>query len=218
MAASLERSPLLYARWGGIAYLAIIALGMFGELAVRSALVVSVDPGATMRAIAASEGLWRAGIAGDLLMQALDIPVMVALYYLLNPVSKSLALLATGFNLIQTAVLIANKMALVVPLLLLSKAAYMTAFSPEQLHTLAYLAIKAHNFGFGVGLIFFGLACLVRGYLLLKAPYFPKVFGYLMLAAGACYLINSFALLLAPAVTDRRNGATDVRRNGATNR
>lgn len=198
MRASFDRSPQLYLRLAGVCYLAIILLGLFGEMFVRAKLVVSGNPAATAHAISASRGLWRAGIAGDLLMHVLDIPVLVVLYLLLKPVDKGLALVATFINLIQTAVLAANKLSLLVPLYLLSGASYLTAFSPAQLQTLSYVAIKAHGYGFGVGLIFFGVACLVRGYLMLKSGYVPKIFGYLMILAGFSYLINSFALLLAP--------------------
>jgi hypothetical protein len=33
-----------------------------------------------------------------------------------------------------------------------------------------------------------------------KSEYFPKTLGVLQLIAGLCYLTNSFALLLAPAL------------------
>jgi Domain of unknown function (DUF4386) len=198
MIASIEHSPQRYARIAGILYLTIIALGMFSELYVRGTLVVSGDAAATNAAIAASPMLWRAGIAGDLLMHVFDVPVIVVLYYLLRPVSRSLALFATLANLVQTAVLVANKMNLLVPLFLLDHGNYLTAFSPEQLHALSYVAIKAHGYGFGVGLIFFGVACLVRGYLIFKTGYLPKILGVLMAISGLSYLVNSFALLLAP--------------------
>jgi len=200
MISSIERSPQRYARIGGVLYLAIIVLGLFGEAFVRGTLVVSGDATATANAIAASESLWRAGIAGDLLMHVLDLPVIVVLYLLLRPVSESLALLATFFNLIQTAVLVANKLNLLVPILLLGNASGLDAFTPEQLHAISYVAINAHGYGFGVGLIFFGFACLFRGYLIFKSGYFPKVLGLLMLLAGVSYLTNSFALLLAPSL------------------
>jgi hypothetical protein len=38
----------------------------------------------------------------------------------------------------------------------------------------------------------------VLGYLVFKSRFLPKVLGILMQLAGACYLTNSFALLLAP--------------------
>ena len=54
-------------------------------------------------------------------------------------------------------------------------------------------------FGFGFGLIFFGCACLVLGYLIVKSGYLPKILGVMMQIAGICYLANSFALILSPA-------------------
>jgi len=197
---AIERAPQGYARLAGVMYLAIILLGMFGELYVRAQLVVPGDASATARAIAASPQLWRAGIVGDLLMHVLDVPVILIFYVLLRPVSKSLALLATLFNLVQTAVLAVNKLNLMVPLFLLGDAAYLKAFSSEQLHALALLAIDAHAHGFGIGLIFFGMACLVRGALIWRSGFWPKALGVLIFFAGLSYLMNSFALLLAPAL------------------
>jgi hypothetical protein len=200
MMSSFEQSPQRYARIGGVMYLAIIVLGLFGEAFVRGSLVAGGDATATAQAIAGSESLWRAGIVGDLLMHVLDLPVILVLYLLLRPVSEALALLATFFNLIQTAVLVANKMTLVVPILLLRPSAGLGSFAPEQLHALAYAAISAHDYGFGIGLIFFGFACLVRGYLISQCAYVPKVFGPLLALAGLSYIVNSVALLLAPSL------------------
>ena len=200
MTSSFEQAPQRYVRMGGMMYLAIIVLGLFGEGFVRATLVVSGDAAATFNGIAASPLLWRAGIAGDLLMQVLDLPVIVILYLLLKPVNKGLALLATFMNLIQTAVLAANKLNLLIPLFLMGKAHSLTAFSQEQLHAMSALAINAHGYGFGIGLVFFGFACLVRGWLVFQSGYLPKPLGVLMFVAGLSYLVNSFALILAPAL------------------
>jgi Domain of unknown function (DUF4386) len=194
--ASFERSPVRYARIGGWMYLAIIVLGLFGEAWVRGTLVVSGDAAATAANIQGVTSLWRLGVAGDLLMHVLDVPLIVILYLLLRPVSVGLAMLATVFNVVQTAVLAANKLTLLAPIFLLEGSA--TALPAEVAQGLAYLAIKAHGYGFGIGLVFFGFACLVRGYLITQCDYLPRMLGYLLLAAGASYLVNSFALLLAP--------------------
>jgi len=195
--------PAWQLRLAGLLYLVLIVLGGVDEMAIRGALVVSGDAAATARNIMASEGLWRAGIAGDLLMHVLDLPVIVVLYLLLRPVHAGMALFATLINLVQTAVLAANKLNLLLPLFLLGEGAYLKAFPPEQLQALAYLAIKLHGYGFGIGLIFFGVACVARGWLIVQSRYVPKLLGILMGLAGASYLVNSFALLLAPAVADK---------------
>nr|WP_315203293.1 DUF4386 domain-containing protein [uncultured Flavobacterium sp.] len=195
---NFKDSPQLYARIAGVLYLTIIIAGVFGELFVRNKLLVYGDATATANNIINSEFLWRLGISGDLIMHICDLPVMVILYYLLRPVNRKLALLNLCFNLIQTAVLVINKLNLLAALFFLGDAEYLKSFSPDQLHALSYLSIKLHDFGFGIGLIFFGFVCLFEGYLFFKSGYFPKTIGVLMAIAGICYLTNSFALLLAP--------------------
>jgi hypothetical protein len=200
---AVEASPQTYARIGGVLYLIIIVAGILGEIFIRGRIVVSGDAAATASNIMASQSLWRIGIAGDLIMHVCDVPLMLIFYVLLRPVNRNLALLAVLFNLIQTAVLVANKMNLLMPLFLLGSADYLKAVDPHQLQALAYLSLKAHDYGFGVGLIFFGCVCLVLGYLIFRAGYLPRILGVLMQIAGFCYLTNSFALLLAPTFAAR---------------
>jgi hypothetical protein len=198
-----EASPRTYARIGGLLYLIIIVAGILGELFVRGRIVVPGDAAATVHNIMASQSLWRVGIAGDLIMHVCDIPLMWIFYLLLRPVSGNLALLAMLFNLIQTAVLVANKLNLLTPLFLSGDAEYLKAFEPRQLQALAYISLRSHDHGFGVGLIFFGCTCLVLGSLIFKSGYLPRALGVLMQIAGLSYLTNSFALLLAPGLAAR---------------
>ncbi|PXY43568.1 DUF4386 domain-containing protein [Flavobacterium hydrophilum] len=195
---NFENSPQLYARIAGLFYLLIIITGIFSETLVRNKLIVYGDAAATADNIIHSEFLWKIGITSDLIMQICDLPVMVLLYLFFRPVNKKLALLNLSFNLIQTAVLVANKLNLFAALFFLGDADYLKSFSADQLHTLSYLSINLHNFGLGVGLVFFGFVCLIEGYLIYISGYFPKVFGLLMSIAGICYLTNSFTLILAP--------------------
>jgi len=195
-------SALFSPRIAGIIYLAIIGLGMFGEAYVRGSLVVSGDAAGTAANILASQTLWRTGIAGDLLMHVLDVPLIVFFYLLLKPVSQPLSLLSALLNVVQTCVLAANKLSLVAALLLIKPLAAAAAGSAHDWSALAYAAINLHGYGFGVGLIFFGFACMVRGYLILKSGFVPRVLGMLQVLAGVSYLVNSFALLLSPALAN----------------
>lgn len=190
------------ARLGGVLYLILILVGMFAVLFVRDKLIVSADPAATARNIMASQQLWRMGIAADLMMHVLDIPIMLIIYILLRPVNKNIALLVVLFNLVQTAVLVANKLNLIAAIFPLEQVDYLKTIDPQQLYTQVYLSLKLHDYGFGVGLIFFGFVCLFEGYLIIRSGYFPKFIGIFMQIAGVCYLINSFALLLAPKLAN----------------
>jgi hypothetical protein len=149
----VETSPQAYARIGGVLYLIIIVAGLFGEAVVRNKLIVSGDATATATNIAASQTLWRAGIAGDLVMHVCDVPLLLVFYVLLRPVSRNLALLAILFAAVQTAALVATKLSLLVALFLLGSADYLKAFEPRQLHALTYVSIRADGYGFGIGLI-----------------------------------------------------------------
>jgi hypothetical protein len=196
---TVETSPQIYARIGGVIYLIIIAAGIFGELFVRGKLIVWGDGAATASNIIAHELLWRIGIACDLLMHLCDVPLMLIFYVLLRPVNRNFALLALLFNLVQTAVLVANKLNLLTTLFLSKGTGNLKVLEPHQLQALTSVYTRVHGYGFSVGLMFFGCTCLVLGYLIFRSGYLPKILGILMQIAGLCYLTNSFALIIAPA-------------------
>lgn len=193
-----ETSPQVYARIGGLAYLVIIVAGVMGEIFIRSKLIVADNPVATSQNISASPLLWRIGIFGDLLMHVFDLVLGIVYYTLFKRVNKSLALLSLLFGMIQTAVLVANKLNLMIPLFLLTDAHYLKTFDPQQLQAWSYLSIQTHEYGFGFGLIFFGFECLIDGYLIFKSRFLPKALSILISLAGLCYLTNSFLLIFSP--------------------
>jgi hypothetical protein len=199
---TIEASPRVYARIGGVLYLIIIVLGLFAEAFVRDKLIVSGDATATAKNIIASPLLWRSGVAGELFMLTCAVALTLIFYVLLRPVSKNLALLAAFFNLVSIAIQATYELNLLEVSFPLGDAAYLKAFEPSQLHALAYLTVKSHGYGYGIALIFFGCECLVLGYLILRSGYFPRILGLLMQIAGVCYLTNSFALILAPTLAD----------------
>ena len=190
-------------RISGLCYLAIIALGLYSESWVRGSLVVAGDAAATAERIVAHPLLWRSGLVADLLMQVLDLPIIVMMWRLLKPVNEPLALTATGLNLVQTCVLVANRVQALAALDVLTSPAMAAAFLPGQRDALALFAVHLHGQGFGIGLIFFGFACLLRAWLIARSGVLPRVLGGLLGLAGACYLVNSFALLLAPSLAQQ---------------
>ena len=200
---TVKISAQAYARIAGVLYLINIACGLFGEIFVRGHLVVAGDAVTTAHRIMSSEFLFRCGIAGDLIMHITDVPMAVIFYILLRPVSRDLSLLSALFGMLQTAILCANKLNLVTVLLLLGGTSSLKAFDPSQLQALASLSLSLHAYGFGIGLIFFGMSCLVAGYLMFQSGYFPKILGVLQVMAGVSYLINSFAQLLVPALANK---------------
>src|SRR5438034_8028019 len=144
-----------------------------------------------------------ASISLPLFLLICAVALLLILFVLLKPVSKDLALLAVFFNLVAIIIEAAITMRLLEALFPLGNVGYLKAFTPEQLYAMASLSLKSHGYGFGVSLIFFGCFCLIVGYLIFKSGYLPKTIGVLMQIAGVCYLTNSFALILSPAVANR---------------
>jgi hypothetical protein len=191
------------ARIGGVLYLIIIALGVFQEMFVRSRMIVPADAAQTAANIASMEWLWRLGIAAELLLLSCATALTVVFLVLLGPVSRLLTWLAVFFNLIAIAIEGAASLSLVEALFPLGKAGYLQAFEPSQLHALARLDTRSHAHGFGIALIFFGWCAVIVGILIYRSGFLPRVLGVLMGIAGICYLVNSFALIVVPAVAAR---------------
>jgi hypothetical protein len=83
-------------------------------------------------------------------------------------------------------------------LLLLEGTGFAAAFDPAQLQSLSYLFLDLHAHGYDIGLLLFGVHCLLLGYLIIRARYFPKAIGIMIAAGGLVYLLGSYARFLAP--------------------
>ena len=146
----------------GIALLLLSALSIFGFIVVVKGLVTPGDPAQTAKDITESSGLFRLGIAALYLVIPLDIVVGWALYRVFSPVSKSLSMLAATLRVAFAVVFMVAISRLVDVLRLLDNDSSLAAFSPEQLHTQALLAITAYNDVWHAGLFLFGLHLLGR--------------------------------------------------------
>jgi hypothetical protein len=186
------------ARIAGFLYLIMFVCGFFSMMYVPSTLIVPGDAATTASNIMASEWLFRIGIVGESVNFLSEIVLVVILYVLLKPVSKTLSLLAAFSRLAMAAIQGINLLNHFTALLLLSGADYLTVFEPDQLHALVLLFLNAHNYGALIWQLFFGLHCFVLGYLLFKSGYFPRILGVLMVFASLGYLTESFGNFLFP--------------------
>jgi hypothetical protein len=139
----------------------------------------------------------------ELVLLIITIVLSVVLYVLTRPVHKELAILALLFSSIATALEAAYAIQLIEALFPLGKSAYLTAFTPAQLHAITALAMKAHVFGFGIALLPFGPFFFVTGYLIFRSGYLPKSIGALYQLGGLAYMFNGFTLVLAPQFAGR---------------
>lgn len=186
------------ARTAGLAYLIIFLAAPFAEMIVRGGAIVRGDAAATAANILAHESLWRLAFAAELVNAACDTIVAVLLYELLKPAGATVSLLAAVFRLVLVAVAAVKALLHIAPLHLLSGGAFMAAFTPEQLQGLSYLALRLHGEAYDVALFFFGVHCVLIGWLVARARFLPRIFGWLLAIAGLCYVFNTLAGALAP--------------------
>ena len=192
-------SPQHLARTAGLFYLVIIVLGLTGELVVRAGIIAPGDAAATAANIQASSGLFRFGFFADSVMLLCDVALAVLLYLLLRPVNQALALMAMCFRLVQTAVIGGNLLHYHAALIALGSPEYAALLGAEQLNAVAALFLDLHSHGYDLGLLPFGLSCLLLGYLVYRSGFLPRFLGVLLAAAGIVYLVGSYTRFLFPA-------------------
>jgi hypothetical protein len=185
-------------RIAGFWYLMVAIFGLFNTTFVYSKLYVSGDAAATVANILASEQLFRLGILTNLITTVAFLFLANALYKLFKAVDRDLVRLMVIFIIasVPIAYLELFKFA---PILLLSKAAYLSAFEPAQLQALAMVLLDLFRQGFNITYIFYGLWMFPLGLLVFKSRsgFISKVIGVLLMAGCFGYLATFLEILLA---------------------
>jgi len=186
------------ARMAGFLYLAHFVTFFFADNGVHSTSVGSVDVAATAHNIMASEWLFRIGFVNYLLTAVFFLLSAWALYVLLKPVNKDLALLFVLLNLGGVAIKCTSLLCEFAALLLLSGADYLKVFQADQLQALAILFLNLYKNGFMIAQIFFGAWLLPLGYLVFKSGFLPRILGILLIIDCFAILIWFFQFFLFP--------------------
>lgn len=194
-----EAPRVAVARVAGLLYLGTIVFGVFAAMVSRGSLIVLGDAAATAGAVLRHQALFRAGLVADIAMLACYIGVTALFYLMFRPVSRFVSLAAAGFSMIGIAVLAADGLFLLATLLLLEAPSYLAVLNAPQREAVALLCLKLHADGYDISLVFFGIYCLLLGWLVWRSVFLPRAIGALMALAGICYLVDSLADLAAPA-------------------
>lgn len=189
------------ARLAGLLYLIAMATGLFAEFYVHfpSSLIVSEDAAKTASNIIANERLYRIGIANNIITFAIDVALIWALYVLLKPVNRNLALLAVFFRLVETTMACIAIINYYVAMQFVSDADHLKVFDSNQIQALSILH-DTYALTFIVVAIFLGLGSTVFNYLLFKSGYIPKVLAAWGIFASLLLLISQFVIIIFPEV------------------
>jgi hypothetical protein len=185
------------ARVAGVLYLIMIVCGMAAQL-IRGSLIVPGNGATTASNIMASGSLFRVAFLSDLLMATVFLLFAWALYVLLKPVNRNIALLFVLLATASVAILSLNLLHQFAILILLSDAGYLAAFGAVQLNALVMLFADLQYYGYYIAQISFGLWLVPLGYLAIKSGSLPRILGMLLIIAAFGHLSGSFAAFLLP--------------------
>jgi hypothetical protein len=191
------------ARIAGFFYLIYIVVSIFANGIGRSKLIILGDAATTAGNIMASAWQFRIGFLVDLISAVLFLLTAWALYVLLKPVDKNLALLFLLLNLGGVAVTCFSDLFLIASQLLLSGADYLKVFQADQLQALAMLSLYLYKYGFlGIAQIFFGAWLFPLGYLVFKSGFLPRFLGVILMVHCVVWLMSALQFFLFPGLIE----------------
>jgi hypothetical protein len=198
-----EVSPRFKARMAGVFQLLEGATSAFGQVLVLGKVVVIGNAAATAANILGHEQLFWWGFASSIVGAMCHVIWALLMYDLLKVVNRTVSLLAAFVILVGCAMQALTGLLYIVPLLILQGGSSLSAFTAPQLQSLAFVFIKLNAYAFDVDVVFFGLWCVLTGYLIFKSTFLPRILGVLLAIDGLgwmIYLYPPLAYRLFPVI------------------
>ncbi|PYJ26714.1 MAG: hypothetical protein DME90_11320 [Verrucomicrobia bacterium] len=186
------------AKVAGVAGLLAFVLVVFGNYVLLGPLVIPRNAADTARNILAHQTQFRAALTCFITYDIGAIVLATALYVILAPVNRGLALTGAFFRVVFAILWLIAPLNSLAALRLLGDAPYLKIFEPERLQALARVEIAASFDDYYVGLPFFGLAATVCAWLWLKSKYIPRGLAIFGVIGSAWCVFCAFAYLIFP--------------------
>ncbi|HEX7733767.1 MAG TPA: DUF4386 domain-containing protein [Ktedonobacteraceae bacterium] len=184
-----KASPRLKARMAGVFEALEGAGSAGGQVAIRGSLVITGNAVATANNILGHEQLFLLGFAFSLIAVAFHLVWAFLFYDLFKPVNKSVSLLATFVILVGCAIQAVTSLLYLAPWLILQDGSALGAFTPHQLQALSLVFLNMNEQAFDVYLVFFGLWCVLIGYLIFRSTFLPRMIGVLLAIDGVGWML-----------------------------
>jgi len=197
-ARTIDSSQRTAAKVAGVAGLLAFILVVFGNYVLLDPLIVPRNAADTARNVLAHETQFRAALTCFIAYGIGGVVLLTALYVILAPVNRGLALTGALFRLVFAILWLIAPLNSLAALRLLGDATYLKVFESDRLQALARVQLAGSFDDYYVGLPFFGLAATVCAYLWLKSNYIPRGLSIFGLIASAWCVLCSFIFLIFP--------------------
>jgi hypothetical protein len=186
------------ARLAGLLYFVMSLLMIFGYMYVPAAFLGG-DAAAVARKIMDGALMYRISVLTSLVGQLLFVFVVLTLYQLFKDVDRWLARLMVALVCVGVAaelVSIASRMA---PLVLLGDDDFLAVFTKPQLDVLALGFLRLGGTLGRLITSIWGLWLFPFGILAIRSRFFPRILGFLLMAAGVGYMVTCVTFIVFPA-------------------
>ena len=191
-------------RVAGLWYLLLIALGPLRLMYIPNKLFVGGNPAATVNNIAANEGLFRIGIAVDLLCAVVLIFLVMAFYRLFRGVDQHLAVLVAILGGVMPAVLyIVNAVSDLGVLTIMQQASSLSAFDKPQRDSISMLLLDLHGDLNTAAAILWGVWLFPLAILVYRSRFLPRFLGVWLALGGLSWVIWCLTGVLLPEYSGR---------------
>src|SRR5438132_7771789 len=194
--ARIDNSQRTAAKIAGIAGLFAFALVVFGNYVLLEPLIVPGNAADTARNILAHQTQFRLALICFITYGIGSIVLLTALYVVLAPVNRGLALAGALFRLVFAMLWLVAPLNSLAALRLLGDASYLKVFEPDRLQALARVQLAGSFDDYYVGLPFFGLAATVCAWLWLKSNYIPRGLSIFVMISFAWYVFFAVGYLI----------------------
>jgi hypothetical protein len=201
----VDGSQRTAAKVAGLAYLIPVAFVVYANFGMRGRLLVGGDVAETVRRIAAAMPLFRLSVAFDVVYCVGVVVLLSALYVVLRPVNRQLAVLATLLKLVYAVTAMLLVLSLLTIARLAANPAYAQALGADHLKALVRLNLSATMDEYYVGLAFWALSATLIGWLWLRSGYIPKALALFGLVSAAWCTVCTCAYLISPAFSNLVN-------------
>jgi hypothetical protein len=195
---NIDNSQRTAAKVAGIAGLLTFAIVVFGNYVLLNPLIVPRNAVDTARNILAHQTQFRVALICFITYGIGAIVLLTALYVILAPVNRGLALAGALFRLVFAMLWLIAPLNSLAALRLLGDTTYLKVFEPDRLQALARVQLAGSFDDYYVGLPFFGLATTVCAWLWLKSNYIPKGLSIFGVIASAWCVLCAFIFLIFP--------------------
>lgn len=193
------------ARIAGLLYVLLALVAPLRLLYIPTTVIVTGNATATAANIAAHETLFRWGIVGDLFVGTILIFVVLALYRLLSPVNRPLAIVMVILGgLLPSVIYYLNTVNDAAALILVRGAPYLDVFDKAERDALALLFLRLHGQVVIAAEMLWGIWLLPLAILVFRSGFLPRFFGVWLALNGFAYIAQCLIGFLAPGYDSGR--------------